>query len=87
MINVLVIKTLDPDQYGIQPKMLDRNPDQMNTDPKHCYASVGKSVHAFEKGFESVGYYFNVDPDSAFHLNADPDPAPPQSDANLRLLI
>ncbi len=30
--------------------------------------------------------YFNADPDPAFHLNADldPDPAPHQSDRNLR---
>ncbi len=35
----LVIKTLDPDciriRIGIQPKMLDPNPDQMNADPQH----------------------------------------------------
>jgi hypothetical protein len=33
-----VIKGLnpDPDQHGIQPKMLDPDPYQMNTDPKHC---------------------------------------------------
>jgi hypothetical protein len=36
----LVIKTLDPDwtRIGIQPKMLDPSPNQMNTDPKHCIA-------------------------------------------------
>jgi hypothetical protein len=37
----LVIKTLDPDWIqigiGMQPKMLDPDPDQINTDPKHCY--------------------------------------------------
>jgi hypothetical protein len=35
----LVIKTLDPDWIriwiGVQPKMLDPDPYQMNTDPKH----------------------------------------------------
>jgi hypothetical protein len=33
-----VIKTLDPNwiRIGIQPKMLDPDPYQMNTDPKHC---------------------------------------------------
>jgi hypothetical protein len=32
------IKTLDPDwiRIGIQPKMLDPDPYEMNTDPKHC---------------------------------------------------
>jgi hypothetical protein len=30
---------------------------------------------------------FNVDPDPAFHLNADPDTASLQSDGNLRPLI
>ncbi len=34
-----VIKTLDPDwiriRVGIQPKMLDSDPDSMNPDPKH----------------------------------------------------
>jgi hypothetical protein len=49
----LVIKTLDPDQYGIQLKMLDPDPDQrrrladlhhFNADPNH----------------------FNADPDLAF---------------------
>jgi hypothetical protein len=37
----LVIKTLDPDwiriRIGIQPKMLDPDPYQMNTDPKHWF--------------------------------------------------
>jgi hypothetical protein len=34
----LVIKTLDPDRIriGIQSKMLDPDPYQMNTDPKPC---------------------------------------------------
>jgi hypothetical protein len=34
----LVIKALDPDwiRIGIQPKMLDPDPDEMNADPQHC---------------------------------------------------
>ncbi len=34
----LVIKTLDPDwiRIGIQPKMLDPDLYQLNTDLKHC---------------------------------------------------
>jgi hypothetical protein len=38
----LVIKTLDPDQYGIQLKMLDPDPDQMRkvADPHHFYADL-----------------------------------------------
>jgi hypothetical protein len=38
----VVIKTLDPDwiririRIGTQPKMLDLDPDQRNTDPIHC---------------------------------------------------
>jgi hypothetical protein len=36
----LELKTLDPVWVRIridfQPKMLDPDPDQMNTDPKHC---------------------------------------------------
>jgi hypothetical protein len=52
----LVIKALDPDPYwiriGIQPKMLDPDPDEMNADPQpwsidfeNCYelSSVVKS--------------------------------------------
>jgi hypothetical protein len=38
----LVIKTLDPDwtriRIGIQPKMLDPDPDQMNADPDQMNA-------------------------------------------------
>jgi hypothetical protein len=36
-LQFLVIKTLDPDwiRIGIQQKMLDPDPYQMNTDPKH----------------------------------------------------
>jgi hypothetical protein len=37
----LVIKALDPDwiqiQIGIQPNMLDPDPDEMNADPQPCY--------------------------------------------------
>jgi hypothetical protein len=29
----------------------------------------------------------NVDPDQTFHFNADPDPAPHQSDANQQPLV
>jgi hypothetical protein len=38
----LVIRTLDPDWIwiGIQPKMLDPDPDQMNTDPKTANNAV-----------------------------------------------
>ncbi len=40
-VNFLVMKTLDPDwiRIGIQPKMLDLDPDpyQMKTDPKACF--------------------------------------------------
>jgi hypothetical protein len=32
----LAIKTLNPDWYDIQPKMLDPDPDSMTPDPKHC---------------------------------------------------
>jgi hypothetical protein len=34
----LVIKALDPDwiRIGIQPKMLDPDPDEMNADPQPC---------------------------------------------------
>ncbi len=38
----MVIKALDPDPYwiririGIQPKMLDPDPDEMNADPQPC---------------------------------------------------
>jgi hypothetical protein len=28
---------LDSDPEGIQPKMLDPDPYQMNMDPKHCF--------------------------------------------------
>ncbi len=31
----MVIKTLDPDRYSL--KMLNPDPDKMNTDPKHWY--------------------------------------------------
>ncbi len=31
-----VIKIMDWIRIGIQPKMLDPDPYQMNTDPKHC---------------------------------------------------
>ncbi len=38
-VNFFVIKIRDPDwiriRIGIQPNMLDLDPDQMNTDPKH----------------------------------------------------
>ncbi len=38
---ILVIKALDSDwiriRIGIQPQMLDPDPDQMSTDPKHCF--------------------------------------------------
>jgi hypothetical protein len=36
----LVIKALDPDwiRIGIQPKMLDPDPDEMNADPQPCLA-------------------------------------------------
>jgi hypothetical protein len=39
----LVIKTLDPYwiririRIGIQPKLLDPDPDSMEPDPKHCF--------------------------------------------------
>jgi hypothetical protein len=33
----LVIKTLEPDRIGIQPKMLYPDSDSMNPDPKHCF--------------------------------------------------
>jgi hypothetical protein len=37
----LVIKALDPDwiriRIGIQPKMLDPDPDEMNADPQPCF--------------------------------------------------
>ncbi len=47
------------------------------TDPHRFHADPDFSFH------------FNADPDQNFYLNADPDtdPAPHQSDANLRLLI
>jgi hypothetical protein len=34
----LIIKTLDPEPDGIQPEMLDPDPDResMNPDPKQC---------------------------------------------------
>ncbi len=38
-VNFFVVKIRDPDwiriRIGIQPHMLDSDPDQMNTDPKH----------------------------------------------------
>jgi hypothetical protein len=38
-LQFLVIKTLDPDwiRIGIQPKMLDPDQYQMNTDTQHCF--------------------------------------------------
>ncbi len=32
-------------------------------------------------------FYFNADPDQNFHFNANPNPAPRQSDANIRPLV
>jgi hypothetical protein len=32
-------------------------------------------------------HHFNADPDPTFHFAADPDLAPYQSDANLRLMV
>jgi hypothetical protein len=39
LLQFLVIKTLDPDwiRIAIQPKMMDPDPYQMNTEPKHCW--------------------------------------------------
>jgi hypothetical protein len=39
----LVIKALDPDwiRIGIQPKMLDPDPDEMNADPQPCHWANG----------------------------------------------
>ncbi len=36
----LVIEALDPDWIliGSQPKMLDPDPDEMNTDPQPCFS-------------------------------------------------
>ncbi len=40
----MVIKALDPDwiriRIGMQPKMLDQDPYQMYTDPKHWFKSA-----------------------------------------------
>jgi hypothetical protein len=40
----LVIKALDPDwiriRIGIQPKMLDPDPDEMYADPQPCFKKV-----------------------------------------------
>jgi hypothetical protein len=50
----LVIKALDPDWIriririliGIQPKMLDPDPDEMNADPQPCHKN--KVISCFE---------------------------------------
>jgi hypothetical protein len=43
----LVIKALDPDwiliRIGVQPKMLDPDPDEMNADPLPWYFEMKKS--------------------------------------------
>ncbi len=47
----------------------------------HC-ASI---VNSFNTLF--LSFIFNVVPDLTFHIDADPDPAPCQSDANLKPLV
>ncbi len=41
-MSLLVIQTLypDPDPTGIQPKILDPDPESMNPDSKHCYIDI-----------------------------------------------
>ncbi len=53
----LVIKALDPDwiRIGIQPKMLDPDPDEMNADPQPCSGGRGRGQagqHTGEAGPE-----------------------------------
>jgi hypothetical protein len=41
---------MDPDwilkRNGIQPKMLVPDPDQMQTDPKHCIIQCSDTIHS-----------------------------------------
>ncbi len=66
----MVIKTLDPDwiriRIGIQPKMMDPDPYQLNTDPKHCLGSIGR----FQCAYASSVLHVNADPDRT--INAAP---------------
>ncbi len=62
----MVIKALDPDwiririgiHYGIQPKMLDPDPDEMNAEPQPCLEDAGAHFDgegAGEKGGHRAG--------------------------------
>ncbi len=55
----MVIKALDPDwiriRIGIQPKMLDPDPDEMNADPKPCFKLSPGVVFGALGGCEYAG--------------------------------
>ncbi len=53
----LVIKTLDPDWYRIQPKMMDPDLELMNTDKKHWYKSEKLKIR-----FSYKNYSWTVQP-------------------------
>jgi hypothetical protein len=46
----LVIKALDPDwiRIGIQPKMLDPDPDDMNADPQPWFYGMSLGVYLYK---------------------------------------
>jgi hypothetical protein len=49
----LVIKALDPDwiriRIGVHPKMLDPDPDEMNTDPQPCSTPIRFSIFVLQQ--------------------------------------
>ncbi len=72
----MVIKAPDPDwiRIGIQPKMLDPDPDEMNADPQPCFLKLqDKPISEFQ--FEVQRFF---DKDSSVvdprHFSTDPDP-------------
>jgi hypothetical protein len=71
LVQFLVNKTLDPDwiwiRIGMQPKMLDSDPYQISTGPKHWFLLI-------PKGSIVDGHRFDADPDLTSHFDANPDP-------------
>ncbi len=52
----MVFKALDPDwiRIGIQPKMLDPDPDEMNADPHPAFTRL--ELNSVNKIFRKLGY-------------------------------
>jgi hypothetical protein len=78
-VNFLSSKPLDPDwiRIGIQPKILDPDPYQMNTDPQLCYwQPVRKGKSDNHAGFYGLFVLCSVS-DSMKHLDFMWPPAVP----------